>query len=271
MFTADASRQGYPLLDRRRSRPEAWFDAAHRARWTTCGSPAETPVTTTPALALERRGAVVGPLCCRWVTGDEAVGREPDGVDGVAAWPRWAGAEGPQDTRVWLTRPATAVPAASGRGRRPRTPRLVPAEPAPQRVDLLAGALPLTAWHPSLLTEGSQGPLVAEVACGRGVAVRAGLPGPEVWLVCRRAWGESPALTGSLSNAPAHTPGAALVRGTGRRWPIETALEESKGGLGMDHYEVRSWLGWHHHITLCLLAHHFLVRARQRVKKGRQH
>jgi SRSO17 transposase len=54
------------------------------------------------------------------------------------------------------------------------------------------------------------------------------------------------------------------------RWPIETVFEESKGGLGLDHYEVRSWLGWHHHMTLCLLAHHFLVRARLRLKKGRQ-
>ena len=111
---------------------------------------------------------------------------------------------------------------------------------------------------------------MAEFAFQRGVAVRAGLPGPDVWIVFRRAVGESPELKVYLSNAPAHTPVAALVRVAGMRWPIETAFEESKGGLGLDHYEVRSWLGWHHHMTLCLLAHHFLVRARQRVKKGRQ-
>ena len=75
-------------------------------------------------------------------------------------------------------------------------------------------------------------------------------------------WGSSPELKVYLSNAPAHTPVTALVRVAGMRWPIETAFEESKGGLGLDHYEVRSWLGWHHHMTLCLLAHHFLVRAR---------
>ena len=100
--------------------------------------------------------------------------------------------------------------------------------------------------------------------------VRAGLPGPDVWLILRRGVGENPERKVSLSNAPAHTPVAALVRVAGMRWPIETAFEESKGGLGLDHYEVRSWLGWHHHMTLCLLAHHFLVRARQRVKRERR-
>jgi SRSO17 transposase len=270
VFTAYASRKGYTLLDRRLYLPEAWFDTAHRERWTKCGIPEETPFKTKPALALEMLGAAVGPLRCRWVTCDEAFGREPDFLDGVAALQRWYFAEVSHDTRVWLIRPATAVPAASSRGRRPRKTRVVPGELAPQRVDQLAAPLPITAWQPYLIKEGSKGPLVAEFAFCRGVAVRAGLPGPDVWIVFRRALGENPELKVYLSNAPAHTPVAALVRVAGMRWPIETALEESKGGLGMDHYEVRSWLGWHHHITLCLLAHHFLVRARQQVKKGRQ-
>jgi hypothetical protein len=46
------------------------------------------------------------------------------------------------------------------------------------------------------------------------------------------------------------------------RWPIETIFEEAKGEIGLDHYELRSWLGWHHHILLVSLAHHFLVRLR---------
>jgi SRSO17 transposase len=131
-----------------------------------------------------------------------------------------------------------------------------------------------TPWQPTIAPQISQallkGPLVAEFACQRGVAVRGGLPGPDVWMIWRRTLGESPELKVYLSNAPAPIPGATLVRIAGMRWPIETAIEESKGGLGLDHYEVRTWLGWHHHMTLYLLAHHFLVRARLRVKKGRQ-
>ena len=272
VFAAYASRKGYTLLDRRLYLPEAWFDAAHRERWRKCGIPEATRFTTKQALALEMLPAVVaaGTLRFRWVTCDEAFGRHPAFLDGVAAQQRWYYAEVPHDTQVWRARPAMAVPAWAGRGRRPRQARVVPGALAPQRVDQLATVVPTDGWQPYLIKEGSQGPLVAEFACHRGVAVRAGLPGPDVWIVFRRALGEPPELKIYLSNAPAHTPIAALVRLAGMRWPIETAFEESKEGWGLDHYEVRSWLGWQHHMTLCLLAHHFLVRARLRVKKGHQ-
>jgi SRSO17 transposase len=272
VFTAYASRKGYTLLDRRLYLPEEWFDAAHRERWQRCGIPEEIPFTTKPALALEMLRAIVtaGTPRFGWVTCDEAFGRDTGFLDGVAALPRWYFAEVPHDTQVWTRRPGTAVPVGSGRGRRPRKARLLSGEPAPPRVDQLAAMVATDGWHPCLITEGSKGPLVAEFAVHRGVAVRAGLPGPDVWIVLRRGLGEHPELKIYLSNAPAHTPGTELVRVAGMRWPIETAFEESKGGLGLDHYEVRTWLGWHHHITLCFLAHHFLVRARQRVKKGRR-
>jgi hypothetical protein len=71
-----------------------------------------------------------------------------------------------------------------------------------------------------------------------------------------------------LSNAPAACPQATLVRVSGLRWPVETALEEAKGELGMDHYETRTWRGWHHHMTQTFLAHHFLVRMRLHLKKS---
>jgi SRSO17 transposase len=55
------------------------------------------------------------------------------------------------------------------------------------------------------------------------------------------------------------------------RWPIETCFEDGKQLLGMGDYEVRSFCGWHHHMTLVMLAHHFLVRLQSRVKKKSQH
>src|SRR5205085_7073713 len=68
-----------------------------------------------------------------------------------------------------------------------------------------------------------------------------------------------------LSNAPAATPLATLVWVSGMRWPIESCFAEGKGEVGLDHYELRFWPGWHHHMTLVLLAHHFLVRLQQRL------
>jgi SRSO17 transposase len=96
------------------------------------------------------------------------------------------------------------------------------------------------------------------------------LPGPEVWVVIRRkVSGEAsePEWKFYLSNAPIQTPLATFVRVSGMRWPIETCFAECKGELGMAHYELRFWRGWHHHMTLVILAHHFLVRWQQRLNQ----
>ena len=152
-------------------------------------------------------------------------------------------AERLHDTRGWLMRPATAVFAWSGRGRRPHKARLGLGVPAPQRVAQLAAMLPAEAWPPTRSTEGRNGPLVAEFACQRGVAVRAGLPGADGGIVVRQTLGADPERQIDRRHAPAPTPVAPLDRMTGRRWPIATAHEEHQGGVGMEHDEVWSWLG----------------------------
>ena len=270
VFGAYASRQGYTLVDCRLFLLEEWFDDDHQERWKKCGIPEETTFKTKPELALEMLQAVVeeGSLRFRWVTCDELYGRNPDFLDGVADVERWYFAEVPHDTRVWKTRPQTAVPEWSGRGPHPTKKRLLADEPDPQRVDEIAITLQPEEWQPYLIKEGGKGPMVAEFAFLRGVAVRDKLPGPDVWIVFRRSLGEDPELKIYVSNAPVDTPSAELVRVAGMRWPVETAIGEDKGALGMDHYEVRSWLGWHHHMTECLLAHHFLVRCQKRLKRG---
>lgn len=208
-----------------------------------------------------------GTLRFQWVTCDEQFGRDPAFLDEIAWRNTWYFAEVPQDTRVWRRRPATGVPPAKDRGRRPTRPRLRQGAPAAQRVDAIAQTLPRRAWTRRTIKEGAKGPIVANFAFLRAVAVRDGLPSPPVWVVFRRSLDPTPELNVSLSNAPKQTSKRALVRVSGMRWPVETAIEESKGELGMDHYETRSWRGWHHHMTMTLLAHHFLVRVRLRLKK----
>lgn len=58
------------------------------------------------------------------------------------------------------------------------------------------------------------------------------------------------------------TPLAELARVAATRWSIEECFERAKGEVGLDHYEVRRWEGWHRHITLCLLADAFLEATR---------
>ncbi|MCJ7482156.1 MAG: hypothetical protein MUO31_04245, partial [Thermodesulfovibrionales bacterium] len=91
---------------------------------------------------------------------------------------------------------------------------------------------------------------------------RGGLPAAELWLIIRRNLDDPSEIKYFFSNAPVSTPLNEFVRISGMRWPIETIFEEAKGEIGMDHYEMRSWLGWHHHMLLVSLAHYFLVRLR---------
>jgi len=271
VFLAYASVHGYTLLDRRLYLPQDWFGEVYAERRAACGVPDDVTFTTKPMLALAMIQDVVaaGALPCQWVAGDEAFGDCLALLDGIAALGKWYVAEVTRTTRVWRARPATAVPAWSGRGRKPTQVQVAPdAAPALTVADLVAELAP-TAWQRHTIQEGSQGPLAADFAFVRVVAVREGLPGPDVWLVLRRSVTDGE-VKAYLSNAPADIAVVRLVRVSGMRWPIETCFKVGKQVLGMGDYEVRSWRGWHHHMTLVLLAMGFLVRLQGRFEKTLQ-
>ena len=121
---------------------------------------------------------------------------------------------------------------------------------------------PKSQWTRRIIKEGSKGPLVAEFAFLRATTIRDGLPGPRAWVIFRRTLGPQPELKSYFSNAPTTCPRSEFIRVSGLRWPVDTALEEGKGEVGMDHHETRSWLGWHHHMAQSFLAHLFLMRLR---------
>jgi hypothetical protein len=130
-------------------------------------------------------------------------------------------------------------------------------------VDAVATQLRPQDWQRFIIHEGSKGPLEVEIAAVWVVMADEELPGRDEWLVLRRPIGAPLAQWKFFrSNAPAETALTTLARLTAWRWPVETVIEECKSELGLDHYEVRGWVGWHHHTTMTLLAHHFLVRLR---------
>jgi SRSO17 transposase len=284
VYLGYASRRGYTLLDRRLYLHASWFAEDHHDLWRACAIPDGVRFQTKLELAAEmveelqqhRR------LRARWLACDEGYGQDPALLDRVAATGLWYLAEVPGLTNVWPRRdlttgkdcPAPQVwvpPTPSGRrGRAFTKTRLHPDSPRPVRMDTLLAQVPDHAWQRFRIFEGSKGPLVADFAALRAVTTRQGMPGPEVWVLVRRAVGEAgaePEVKFYLSNAPVETPLVELVRVSGMRWPIESCFEEAKSELGLDHYELRSWRGWHHHMTLVLLAHHFLVRQQQRLNQ----
>src|SRR5262249_7139522 len=91
-------------------------------------------------------------------------------------------------------------------------------------------------------------------------------PGPPAWLLIRRSLGKEPEIKYSSSNADAETRRTTLALVACTRSEVEEFLEDSKSDLGMAQYETRSWVGWHHHMTLVGLAHLFVTLARKRLQ-----
>jgi len=264
-----ASRRGYSLVDSQLFLPDEWFDAAHTEGRKSCGIPETVRFQTKPAIglallraAVQRNEQSTAPLPFQWVAADALYGDSPAFRDGVAALDKWYFTAIKTTTQVWLQRPEVHLPAWQGRGRQPTRLRLRNPTAHATTVQTLVAQLQPTAWTRATLKEGSKGPLVCDFAFVRLLESRNNLPGPELWLVIRRNLDNPAELKFYFSNAPAAIPLLELVRLSGMRWPIEIILAESKDELGFDHYETRSWLGWHHHMLLVALAHHFLVRLR---------
>ena len=117
------------------------------------------------------------------------------------------------------------------------------------------------------MREGAIGPLVFEFAAVRAWAVRHRKPGPPIWVLIRRSLEEEPEVKYYVCNGDAETPMEVLALVACSRHRVEEFFEDGKGYLGMAQYETRSWVGWHHHMTLVALAHLFVTLARQRFKK----
>lgn len=269
VYLGYASRKGYSLVEGRLFVPDEWFDEAHLAKRSLCGAPQDLEYQTKPQIGLEllRKAKQRGNLPFQWVAADELYGDSPAFRDGVAELGKDYFTEIKSTTQVWRVRPEVHVPEWKGRGRRPTRLRL--RHPTEQAVSVngLVTAIPFDGWTRATIKEGSKGPIVCDFSFLRVIEARGGLPGPEVWLIMRRNLDDPSIVKFYFSNAAVDTPLIEFVRISGMRWPIETIFEESKGEVGFDHYEMRSWLGWHHHMLLVSLAHHFLVRLRIRFQK----
>jgi SRSO17 transposase len=137
-----------------------------------------------------------------------------------------------------------------------------------RRVDEWARSQPSSRWRRVRLGDGLKGPKDVRVLeawvqtrdengrCGsleRLVVVRTIAGEAQIWY--------------TLSNAPRRVPVEQVAKAHGRRHGIEELLQAGKGEVGLGHYEVRSWVGWHHHMTLSLLALWFLALEKQRLGK----
>ena len=236
VFLGYASCHGHALIDRALYLPECWTDDAERCRQ--AGVPDDLGFATKPEIArtmLKRTFAAGVP--CAFVTSDSVYG---------------------SDSRLRRT----IQDAGKGYVLQVTSSQHL----GLVRVDEWLDDVPADGWMRLSAGEGAKGPRLYDWA------YRPHSGAQDDWqkaLLIRAKIDQPDDLAFFLTLAPAGTPLETLVRIAGTRWTIEACFEAAKGEVGLDQYEVRSWTGWHRHITLAMLAHAYLGVVRRRAIGGR--
>ncbi len=155
------------------------------------------------------------------------------------------------------------MPASTGKRGRPFT--IASYQTAPVQAHAYAAALPADAFAQVSWRQGSKGEMTSRFAARRVRPANRNLPKnpdgslPECWLLVEWPDGAAEPTDYWLSTLPEDTPTAELVRLGKIRWRIEHDYRELKHGLGLDHFEGRTFPGWHHHVTLVTAAHLFVT------------
>jgi len=130
-----------------------------------------------------------------------------------------------------------------------------------------ASSLAKVFWYRRIVSEGTKGPIEYEFTRRQVLLCKDDQPTRTVWLLVRRNVAAEPEYSYFISNASTSVRLKTLVWLSGLRWSIEQCFEETKTELGMDHYEVRKFPGWHHHMLTCMMAHFFLWHQKIRLGK----
>jgi SRSO17 transposase len=270
VFAAYASPDGYALLDKRLFIPKKWFSDDYKARRNKCKLPENLEFKTKPQLAAEMLNSLVEDklIPFRYVLGDSIYGLSPEFIAAVESCVGLTYfVEATADIRCWLKRPITREKQYRYKGAIHSKTVLEKTEKKPITVSTLAANINDFFWYRRTVSEGTKGPIEYEFTKRRIILSHKDLPQKAVWLIIRRTIEDQPVYKYYLSNAPISSRLSLFVWLSGIRWAIEQCFEETKSELGMDHYEVRKFTGWHHHILTSMLAHFFLWHLKIRLGK----
>ncbi len=248
--------------------PESW--ARQRPRRRTAGVPDEIGFEKKWQLALAQIDRLLADDLPRApVVADAGYGSASEFREGLSARGLSYAMGVMHETTVWARgyRPVRP-PRRSGRGR-PATRLRRDPDHRPVSLRALARSLDSSSWQPVRWREGTKGAMqsrfaLLEVRVAHRDYLRVEPRVPELLLI---EWpsGESEPTRYWLSTVPRPVELAELVRLVKIRWRIERDFQELKDEIGLDHYEGRSWRGFHHHGALCIAAYAFLAAERARL------
>jgi SRSO17 transposase len=250
IYLAYSTARGFTLLDADLYLPEDWAsDSERRAK---ARVPPETEFRTNWQIADDLIQRISPHVPHEWVVGDDEYGRPTVFRDRLADRRERYLLEVPCNTSVrrpahW---PGRARKWCSAKARKERHPT--------------------EKWERLTLRNGEKGPIDVFAFSTRVETRRDGAPArEETMLVMKTLSGSDTWYFLAPGNVPLDT--AELVRVAAHRHHIEQTFELAKGECGLDHYEVRSWVGWQHHMTLSMLALWFLTVERRRLGKKLLH
>jgi SRSO17 transposase len=270
VFLVGVTPGGSAMLDHQLYLPESWCEETKecRERREKVHIPEAATFQTKPQIAagLIRQTVALGVVHLDWITADEEYGRNGEFLDEVEGLGLRYVVEVPVNTTVWTEDPAWCVPRYGGRGRVPTKPD----RESVASVVAVASDLSGQAWQTLQIRQGAKGPLAFEFAAVRVWAVRHRAAGPPVWLLVRRSLEPVPEVKYYISNADGSTRLGVLAEVACTRHAVEDYFEDAKSYLGMAQYETRSWVGWHHHMSLVAMAHLFITLTQRALKKKRR-
>lgn len=265
VFLGMVTEKGHAFLDAGLYLPEDWFDSDYEERRKKTGVPEEQTFKTKNQIAssLLQNFHDKGLLKTTWVGVDAGFGSDPAFLRSLPEGLHYF-ASIRSNTRVLLNAPIWETPAWSGRGRKP----LPALSSQPVTVAEIAREAVFTEVIRPSASFGIERVFVSRLRVFRVPKSPDDPVSPE-WLFLFRSESQNDQGTCKyvFSNAPENTPLGILVQVSSLRWSIERLLLEGKSLLGMDHYEHRSWQGWHRHMLHVFLAHLFLQTLRLALKK----
>jgi SRSO17 transposase len=244
--------------------PKEWTDDPKRCQ--AAGIPAEVSFQTKwqNALELIDQALALG-LAPRPVLADAGYGETVEFREGLMARGLQYVVGVPNNHLIWPPAARPQKPQRKpGTNGRPRT-RWCADDAAPMRIAKLVEGILRERYKTVTWREGSRGKMTSKFLAYRmrpaEKHTKGKPPGEEQWLLCEWPAGDKGPKF-HFSTLPANLSLRALVRRTKLRWRVERDYQDLKGELGLDHYEGRTWRGFHHHATLCAVAHGFLALRR---------